>query len=84
MTLPSRDTADRFEALPRRLFVDSSTLQAMLDCGGAVFEGEEPPAGSRAIVIPGFLDDLEALRLIFLVNERAMFDVVLSSAASRR
>ena len=75
------DPLARFDALPRRLFLDSSTLQTMLDYGGSVFEGEEPPSGSRAFSIPGFLDDLEALRLIFLVNERAMFDFVLSQGS---
>jgi hypothetical protein len=55
------DPLARFDALPRRLFLDSSTLQTMLDYGGSVFEGEEPPSGSRAFSIPGFLDDLEAL-----------------------
>jgi hypothetical protein len=77
----SDDTVARFEALPRRLFLDSSTLQTMLDYGGPVFEGEEPPPGSRAYDIPGFLGDLEALRLIFLVNERAMFDFILSQGS---
>jgi hypothetical protein len=66
---------------PQRVFLDSSTLQTLLDYGGAVFEGEEPPPDSRAFRIPGFLDDLEALRLIFLVNERAMFDFVLSEGS---
>jgi hypothetical protein len=77
---PTSDTHPRrrFDALPRRVFLDSSTLQTMLDYGGTVFEGEEPPPASSAFRIPGLLDDLEALRLIFLVNERAMFDFVLS------
>jgi hypothetical protein len=72
------DAQAQFDALPRRVFLDSSTLQTLLDYGGEVFEGEEPPPGSRAFRMPGFLDDLEALRLIFLINERAMFDCVLS------
>jgi hypothetical protein len=67
-----------FYALPRRVFLDSFTLQTLLDYGGTVFDGEEPPPGSRAFGISGLIDALEALRLIFLVNERAMFDFVLS------
>jgi hypothetical protein len=35
----------------------------------------------RAYRIPGNLEDLNALRLIFLVNERAGFDFVLSEAS---
>jgi hypothetical protein len=75
------DPLARFDALPQRVFLDSSTLQTLLDYGGAVFEGEEPPPGSRAFRIHGFLNDLEALQLIFLINERAMFDIVLSQGS---
>lgn len=78
---PTNDSATRFDALPRRLFLDSSTLQTLLDNGATIFEGEQPPRGSRAYTIPGRLDDLEALRLIFAVNERAMFDFVLSNGS---
>jgi hypothetical protein len=60
----------RFAALPGRLFLDSSTLQTLLDYGGTVFEGERPPPWSRAYRIAGYLDDLDALRLTFL-SERA-------------
>jgi hypothetical protein len=63
-----------FDALPRRLFLDSSTLQTLLDFGGAIFDGEEPSRTS----LRGHRADLDALRLIFLVNEQAMFDFVLS------
>jgi hypothetical protein len=63
-----------FDALPRRLFLDSSTLQTLLDFGGTIFDGDEPTRTS----IPGHLEDIEALRLIFLVNERATCDFVLS------
>jgi hypothetical protein len=42
-----------------------------LDYGGTVFEGERRPPRSRAYRIAGYLDDLDALRLTFLVNERA-------------
>jgi hypothetical protein len=75
------EAQEHFKTLPRRLFLDSSTLQTLRDYGGTIFEGEEPPASSRAYTIPGRLDDLEALRLIFQVNERAMFDFVLSDGS---
>jgi hypothetical protein len=71
----------RFAALPGRLFLDSSTLQTLLDYGVTIFEGERPPPRSRAYRIAGYLDDLDALRLTFLVNERAGFDFVLSEAS---
>ena|SRR2546423_13465531 len=72
------DPVARFHTLPRRLFLDSSTLQTLLDYGGSIFEGEEPPEADRAWSIPGFIEDLNSLRWVFLVNERAMFDFVLS------
>ena len=77
------DPADSFAALPRRLFLDSSTLQTLLDYGETVFEGVEPPRGDRAHRMPGFLDDLDALHKVFLVNDRAMFDIVLSDDSLR-
>lgn len=58
-------------------------MQTLLDYGGPVFEGEEPLPSDRAWAIPGVLDDLEALRLIFVVNERAQFEFVLSENSLR-
>jgi hypothetical protein len=46
--------------------------------GNFVWENVRPSPGDRAYSIPGFLGDLEALRLIFQVNERAGFDIVVS------
>ena len=72
---------DEFAALPRRLYLDSSTLQTIERYGEFVWENVEVGAGDRAYGIPGFLDDLDALRFIFQVNERAMFDIVVSHSA---
>lgn len=72
------DPVARFDALPRRLFLDSSTLQTLMGYGEFVWENVEPPPRDRAYSMPGFLDDLEALRLIFQVNERASFDIVIT------
>jgi hypothetical protein len=77
----TNDETAGFDTLPRRLFLDSSTLQTLLDNGETIFDGAEPPRGSRAYTIPGRLDDLEALRRIFLVNTRASFDFVLSNGS---
>jgi hypothetical protein len=76
--MTASDALDRFAALPRRLFLDSSTLQTLLDYGEFIWENVESPPGDRAHEIPGFLDDLDALRTIFQVNDRAGFDIVLS------
>jgi hypothetical protein len=72
------DPVEAFAALPRRLFLDSSTLQNLLNYGEFVWENVEPPPNDRAHRTPGFLDELKALRAIFQVNERASFDMVLS------
>src|SRR5437868_14660316 len=61
----------RFTDVPRRLFLDSSTLQTIMGYGEFIWENVEPPLGDRAYRIPGFIDDLDALRLIFQVNQRA-------------
>lgn len=66
-----------FESLPRRLFLDSSTLQTLQTFGGVVFEWE-PLLESRASDVPGLRDNLGALAWIFAINERAMFDFVVS------
>lgn len=83
---PAGNTLDRAEprslqTLPTRVFLDSSTLQTPNDYGGAIFEGERPDPGSHAWRIPGFCEDLNALYNIFFVNERAMFEFVLSPAS---
>jgi hypothetical protein len=72
---------EHFASVPRRLYLDSSTLQTIERYGEFIWENVEPDASDRAFGIPGFLDDLEALRFIFEVNERAMFDVVVSPSA---
>jgi hypothetical protein len=72
------DPVARFDALPRRLFLDSSTLQALMGYGEFVWENVEPPPCDRAHSMPDFLNDLEALRLIFQVNNRAGFDIVIT------
>ena len=76
--MTASDALDRFAARPRRLFLDSSTLQTLLDYGEFIWEKVEPPPGDRTHRMPGFLDDLDALRAIFQVNRRAGFNIVLS------
>jgi hypothetical protein len=72
------DSLEGFAALPKRLFLDSSTLQTVLRYGEFVFESIEPPPGDRAHLVPGAGEDLDALRHIFQVSQRASFDIVLS------
>jgi hypothetical protein len=69
--------------LPRRVYLDTSTLQMLYDFGGEVFEGEPFAPVGRAARVKGLGDELDALRMIFLVNQRAMFEFVVTEASLR-
>lgn len=68
------DILERFESLPGRLLLDTCILNLLQDEGAYIWEGE----------IPDELDEdnidteLKALRFIFQINERAMFQFVIS------
>jgi hypothetical protein len=68
----------RFKDIPRRIFLDSSCLQTLQDYGPTVFENEEVPLSDRIRSIPEGIANLEALRRIFLVGQRAPFEFALS------
>jgi hypothetical protein len=72
---------DPWLELPRRIFLDSSTLQTLQSYGGVVFENEHPPAAAAGR--PDLERDLEALRRVFIVNERAHFEFALSRNSLR-
>ena len=72
--------AEALESLPRRVFLDSCTLQTLRDFGPFVWEGE-PLDVSRLESIPGGEANVRALRRIFLVNQRALFEWILSDAS---
>jgi hypothetical protein len=67
-----------FESLPRRIFLDSCTAQTLRDYGGYVFEGEPISAADRIRRVPDGFANLKALRNIFLINERALFEWIVS------
>ena len=69
--------------LPVRIFLDSSTLQAIYDYGGTIFENETIPPTDRLHSVPQGVEKVEALRNIFLVNERAHFQFALSDYSFR-
>lgn len=70
---------EEFEQLPRRIFLDSSTLQTLQNYGGFIWENEEIPQTNRIWSMPNGIQNLEALRTIFIVNERAGFEFALSN-----
>jgi hypothetical protein len=76
MTVQS--SAEQFAALPRRIFLDTSTLQTLESYGSFIWENEEPDLAASIHRIPGGCQELDALRSVFLVNERARFEFALS------
>ena len=68
-------------SLPRRIYLDTSTLQKLYDFGGEIFEGEPFEPVGRAARVEGPADEIDALRMIFMVNERAMFEFVMTDAS---
>jgi hypothetical protein len=67
-----------FESLPRRIFLDSCTAQTLRDYGGCIYDGEAIEASDRIHRVTNGIANLEALRNIFLINERALFEWVVS------
>jgi hypothetical protein len=70
-----------FEDLPQRIFLDSCTAQTLRDYDGYIYEGEPIPAGNRIHRVRDGMANVEALRDIFLVNERAQFEWIVSRAS---
>lgn len=76
--MEQRIALETFEARPRRIFLDSSTLQALRDYGELIYDNVEPVPGDRVYSIPGGFNELDALRDIFFVNRRASSEFALS------
>lgn len=68
-----------FERLPCRIFLDSSTLQTLQNYGEFIWENVEPLQTNRIWSIPNGMQNLDALRKIFFVNQRAGFEFALSN-----
>ena len=77
------EVLDAWTSLPRRIYVDTSTVQKLHDFGGEVFEGEPFVPVGRAARVQGLAGELDALRMIFLVNQRAVFEFVVTEASLR-
>jgi hypothetical protein len=67
-----------FEALPRRIFLDSCTAQILGNYGGYIYEGEPISETDRIHRVTDGLANLAALRNIFLLNQRALFEWIVS------
>ena len=73
--------AHPLNALPRRIFLDSCTAQMMRDYGAYIYEGEVISNSNRIHRVTDGLANVEALCDIFLVNERAQFEWIVSVAS---
>ena len=70
-----------FDALPRRLFLDSRTVQVIGEYGDFIWESQPIPETDSIWTNDESVDDLHALRWILRVNERAMFEWFLSDTS---
>jgi hypothetical protein len=70
-------------ALPRRIYLDTCMLQAIHTYGNVIWENEPFVPRGRAHATDDFEQEIQALRRIFLVNERAMFDFVVTESGLR-
>lgn len=73
--------SSRFEEIPQRVFLDSTILQTLLRYGGFLYENEPVDAADKIWQNPHGMANLEALRDIMHVNERAQFQFALSPNA---
>lgn len=58
--------------------MDSSTLQLLNDYGGYIWENEPIPTSNKIYKMSKGFEAIEALRKIFFVNQRAMWQFALS------
>jgi len=67
--------------LPRRIFLDSCTAQTLRNYGSYIYDAEPILDSDRIHVVTDGIANIEALRDIFLINERAMFEWIVSGGS---
>jgi hypothetical protein len=77
------DPVQAWLSLPRRIYLDTSTLQNLYDFGGEIFEGEPFEPVGRAARVQGLAAEIDALQMIFMINQRALFEFVVTEASLR-
>lgn len=77
----TRPAAGSFEALPRRIFIDSCTVQTLRKYGEFIYNGGSIGPSDVIRRIPDGLENVEALRAVCLVTSRAMFQWMVSDAS---
>src|SRR5260370_42522205 len=76
-----RPAAGSFEALPRRVFIDSCTVQTLRKYGEFIYNGASIRSSDVIHRIPDGLDNVEALQAICQVTSRALFQWIVSDAS---
>lgn len=66
------------ESVPRRIFLDSCTAQTLRNYGGYIYEAEPIPDIDRIHRVTDGIANIAALRNVFVVNERALFEWIVS------
>ena len=66
------------EDLPRRLFLDSTVLQALHQLGGFIYDGDDIYKGHKIRVVPKGVENVVALQRIMQVGNRTNFELVVS------
>jgi len=64
----------RLKEIPRRVFLDTSSLNFILECGEYIFDGVTPPATLSKRIIK----DIDAFYNIFLTGKRASWQLAIS------
>jgi hypothetical protein len=70
-----------FEALPRRIFIDSCTVQTLRKYGEFIYDGGSIAEDNKIHRIPQGFEELLALRNICAVTGRAMFQWIVSDTS---
>jgi len=70
-----------FARLPTRIYLDTSVLRRLYDFGALVWESEPFDPLPRAARVPHLREDLDALRRILEVKDRAHFEFVVTEAS---
>ena len=70
-----------FKSLPRRIFLDSCTAQTLRDYSAYIYEGEPIDDNDRIHRVTDGIANVEALRNTFLINDRALFEWIVSSGS---
>jgi hypothetical protein len=75
--------AETWTSLPRRIYLDTSTLQTAYENGEAIRDGGAFESIGRAARVRGLSEEVDALRMTFLVNQDASFQFVVTEASLR-